>query len=86
MICKDLLNRISDLFLIITEILIVVLMNIINLIIHQKINESFYKLNNGEWEKIINKFLNLKTCNHTTIHPYLAAQEIGFISRWEYID
>ncbi len=42
--------------------------NISNLIIHQKINESFIKkFNIGHWEKISNKYLNIITYNHTAL-------------------
>jgi hypothetical protein len=50
-------------------------------IIHQKINEFLIiALNNGKWQKVINKILNLISCNHTIIHSYLATAETGNIA------
>jgi len=57
------------------------LMNMNSLIIRQKINETFIKkLNNGEWNKISNKSLNLVTFNHAAIHSYLTTAKTGNIN------
>ncbi len=46
-----------------------------------KLNKSFIeKFNNVNGIKIINKFLNIITYNHTAIHSYLATAEIRIIN------
>ncbi len=57
-------------------------MNMIRPIIHQKINESFIKkFNNGKWQKVINKILNLISYNHAAMHSYLTTAATGKINR-----
>ena len=53
------------------------LMNMNSLIIRQKINESFIKkFNNGEWDKISNKFLS-GSCRIDYIQSYSPAGPAG---------
>ena len=44
-------------------------------------NDNTFEMVNGEWYKIINRFQNMITYNHASIHSYLATAEIGNINR-----